>query len=300
MKRILSLNRNRIEFQKYLLSLLIFGSNGIVASFIDLSSQEIVFLRCLIGISFLASLFVLTKRSFTFLEHKKDLLFITMSGISMAIEWLLLFEAYKRLGVGLGMLINYTGPIIVVAFSLIFFKEKISSKKIIALIITFVGTLLISSNILDSGIESKGLICAILSAVFYASMVLFNKKSQNVKGMENSVIQLFVCTIVVIGFVGYKQNLIIDIKQSDILPILWLGAINTGFCCFLYFSSMVRLPVQTVAICGYLEPVSAVLFSYFVLSERMTHLQILGASLIILGAIYCEYKKRVVIDKSKS
>ncbi len=299
MKRIISLNRNKIEFPKYLLSLLIFGSNGVVASFIALSSQEIVFLRCLIGIVFLTALFVISRHRFTFLNHKEDLLFITLSGISMAIEWLLLFEAYKRLGVGLGMLINYTGPIIVVALTPILFKEKITPKKIIALAITFVGTLLISSNVLETGIEATGLICAILSAFFYASMVLFNKKSEHVKGMENSVIQLFICTLVVVSYVYLKQGLDINIKQSDIIPIIWLGAINTGFCCFLYFSSMTRLPVQTVAICGYLEPVSAVVFSYFVLAERMTHTQILGALLIILGAIYCEYRKRVVIDKTK-
>ena len=45
------------------------------------------------------------------------LLFVAISGIAMATDWLLLFEAYAQIGVSLGMLINYTGPAIVIAAS---------------------------------------------------------------------------------------------------------------------------------------------------------------------------------------
>lgn len=39
----------QIDFCKYLFALLLFGSNGTVASYIDLSSSQIVLLRALIG-----------------------------------------------------------------------------------------------------------------------------------------------------------------------------------------------------------------------------------------------------------
>ncbi|MBR2916504.1 MAG: EamA family transporter [Clostridia bacterium] len=52
------------------------------------------------------------------------------------------------------------------------------------------------------------------------------------------------------------------------------------------------MPVQTVAVCGYLEPLSAVLFSAILLDEKITVLQIVGAVLIIGGAMCRELVKR--------
>ena len=47
-----------LDFFKYILALLIFGSNGIVASFIALTSYEIVFFRTMTGALFLILLFI--------------------------------------------------------------------------------------------------------------------------------------------------------------------------------------------------------------------------------------------------
>jgi len=47
--------------------------------------------------------------------------------------------------------------------------------------------------------------------------------------------------------------------------------------------------VQTVAICGYLEPLSAVIFSVIFLTENISHTQMLGAIMIIGGAILGEF-----------
>lgn len=100
----------------YFLALLLFGSNGIVASYISLNSYEIVLLRSLLGSAMLIAIFVLTGRKLTALQNKKDLLFIALSGVAMAADWLFLFEAYAQIGVSLGMLINYCGPAIVWRF----------------------------------------------------------------------------------------------------------------------------------------------------------------------------------------
>lgn len=70
--------------------------------------------------------------------------------------------------------------------------------------------------------------------------------------------------------------------------ILLLGIVNTGFGCWCYFSAIGSLPVQTVAVCGYLEPLSAVIFSALLLHERLTPPQLIGACLIIGGALFAE------------
>ena len=72
------------------------------------------------------------------------------------------------------------------------------------------------------------------------------------------------------------------------LSALLLGVVNTGFGCWCYFSALGALPVQTVAVCGYLEPLSAVIFSALLLHERLMPLQMAGACLIIGGALFAE------------
>ena len=66
----------------------------------------------------------------------------------------------------------------------------------------------------------------------------------------------------------------------------------SSFYFYLYFSPPYKLPVQNVAVCGELEPMSAVAFSVVLLGERMTFLQILGAVFIIGGAMLGELPGR--------
>lgn len=278
------LNQRR-DFLKYLLGLLLFGSNGVVASFIALQSHEIVLLRSVFGSAFLLTLFLMTGGRFTVRQHRKDAFFIVLSGVAMAADWLLLFEAYARIGVSLGMIINYCGPVIVIACSAAFFTERITAKTIFALVSALVGAVLISWQGVQSGIDRVGLLLAVLSAFAYAAMVILNKLSQGITGTENSVIQLLSTCIVVVIYVAIRQGINIHIPVGSLLPVLWIGIVNTGLGCFLYFSSISALPAQTVAICGYLEPLSAVVVSVIILRERMHPLQIIGAVLILGGTM---------------
>lgn len=65
---------------KYILALLLFGSNGIVASYILLDSVEIVYLRTLIGSLILALVFVLTKQKAQFWKNKLHFLYLVPVG----------------------------------------------------------------------------------------------------------------------------------------------------------------------------------------------------------------------------
>ncbi len=279
------------SYIKYISGLLLFGSNGVVANQIDLTSYEIVFLRSLLGGILLTAMFFFRKQELTVLQHKKDLLLIAASGLAMAADWLLLFEAYQKIGVSLGMLINYCGPVIVIVLSPILFKERITLLKLCAVAVALAGVFLISGKAAITGASGWGLVCAGLSALAYAAMVIFNKLSRQVTGLENSMFQLLFALIAVAIFVVYKQGIHIEIAADDWLPILILGFVNTGIGCFFYFSSIGNLPVQTVAICGYLEPLSAVLLSVIFLHEAMGFVQILGATMIIGGTLLGEYEK---------
>ena len=285
-------------FIKYLCALLLFGLNGIVASQISMTSYEIVFLRTLIGSVFLAVLFLLTKEKLTIKKHPRDLVFIVVSGIAMGTSWMFLYEAYQQIGVSLSSLLYYCGPVIVMILSPLIFKEKLTLPKILGFIIVLGGVFLVNGKAAISGGNSWGLFCGGMSALMYFMMVTFNKQSKNITGMENSLIQTAVSFLTVAVFVGFKQHFVMSIPAEDWIWILILGLVNTGLGCYLYFSPLAKLPVQTVAVCGYLEPLSAVIFAALILGETMTLFQILGAVSIIGGAMIGELLGRSKPDTS--
>ena len=145
---------------------------------------------------------------------------------------------------------------------------------------------------MEEKINIFGVFCGLMSAVMYALMVILNKQSQKVQGLENSVIQLITSFLTVAIFVGFKTGYNLSVSGTDLILVIVLGLINTGIGCYLYFSSIGKLPVQTVAICGYLEPLSAVILATVILNETMLPLQIIGAMLIIGGAVFGECYKR--------
>lgn len=280
------------SYFKYILALLLFGSNGIVASFISMNSYEIVLLRTLLGSLLLLAIFLLSKGKFTFYKNKKHFLYLAVSGITMGTSWMLLYEAYTSIGVSISSLLYYCGPVIVMVLSPFLFNEKLTIYKVIGFISVLCGVFLVNGNALSDGSNTFGILCGVLSAVMYAFMVIFNKKATSITGLENSTLQLIISFLTVAVFIGIKQGVIMDIPTESILPLLILGFINTGIGCYFYFSSIGNLPVQSVAICGYLEPLSAVLFSVLILRETMLPIQIIGAVLILGGAILGECMKR--------
>ena len=279
------------SYIKYLTSMLLFGLNGIVAGNIALNSYEIVLFRTLIGSLFILAVFLIKREKFTFLKNKKDLLFIAISGVAMGMSWMFLYEGYNQTGVSIASLLYYTGPVFVMIVSPFLFKERLTATKIVGFIIVVSGIALINGNIFDGQTNLFGLFCGIMSAVTYCVMVTSNKKSKKITGMENSLIQLVVSFITVSLFVAFKSGFSFRVQSGDWVWIIILGVINTGIGCYLFFSSIGGLPVQTVAICGYIEPLAAVILSVVILNERLFPLQIVGAVFIIGGAVFGECVK---------
>ncbi len=273
---------------KYITALLLFGSNGIVASHITLSSYEIVFTRTLIGALFLVLIFVSSKQKMRFWRNKAHFFYLLISGVSMGASWMFLFEAYRQIGVSVATLVYYCGPVIVMIFSQAIFKEKITAVKFIGFVAVLLGMFFVNQQTLLQGQLSWGLGFGILSAVMYAFMVIFNKKAASITGLENPMWQLIASFVTVAVFLVLQQGLSIHLETRNLPSILLLGIVNTGIGCYFYFSSISDLPVQTVAILGYLEPLSALFFSAALLAESLVFLQLIGAVLILGGAAFGE------------
>ncbi len=275
-------------YSKYIAALLLFGSNGIVASYILLNSYEIVFLRTLIGIIFLILVFALSKQKVHIWKNKSHFLYLVISGMAMGTSWMFLYEAYSQIGVSIASLAYYCGPVIVMVLSPVLFKEKMTSAKLLGFLAVIIGMLCVNGQAWSQGGNSWGVICGVLSAITYAIMVIFNKKAKSITGLENAMCQLFTSFLTVSIFIGLKQGFSFNVMQGNLIPILLLGVVCTGIGCYFYFSSIGGLSVQTVSIVGYLEPLSALIFSAAILGEKLSLVQIAGAMLILGGAAFGE------------
>ncbi|MZQ98157.1 MAG: EamA family transporter [Acidaminobacter sp.] len=273
---------------KYVFSLLLFGSNGIMASLILLSSYEVVFWRTLIGSLFLLALFLMSGGKFKAIHHKKHWVYALISGAALGISWIFLFEAYSEIGVSVASLAYYCGPVLVIAISPFLFNERLTAARLAGLGAVMLGMLFVNGlGLLTNGL-SWGLFCGLSSAVMYAVMIVFNKKASQVTGLENALYQLVMSFITVALYTFFRQGAPSLSVTEYLLPILIFGLVNTAVGCFLYFAAIDHLSAGSVSIIGYLEPLSALVFSAVFLHEQLTELQVIGAVLILSGAAFSE------------
>lgn len=179
------------------------------------------------------------------------------------------------------------------ALSPLIFGEKLTGGKIAGFIAVACGAFLIAAQGLGGNMPIAGIACGIASAFCYALMVIASKGAPHIEGLENSTLQVsaaFVTALVLTLITqGAPSFLSVGVAASiDWRAVVMLGVVNTGIGCLLYFSAVAKLPVQTVAVVGYLEPLSAVVFSAVLLGEAITPVRLMGAALIIGGAIFCE------------
>lgn len=81
----------------FAVSLLLFGSNGIVASAIPLSSYQIVYLRTGLGSLLLGVILLAARRHLSVLEHPRQFACVVASGVFMGVSWLFLYRDIRTL-----------------------------------------------------------------------------------------------------------------------------------------------------------------------------------------------------------
>lgn len=272
------------DYAKFVSSLVLFGSNGVMAAHILLPSCDIVVMRTLIGALFLGVVFI-AKRPKPNLNGARNVSLVVASGVSMGLSWLFLYEAYQAVGVAVSSLAYYCAPIMVMALSPLIFKEKLTCRVVISFAIVLVGALALNWGAVDGVASSWGLFCGWMSAVCHAAMVVFSKMADKVEGLTSSLVQLVASFIVSAVFLALTGGLPFAVPADSWIWIAVLGVVNTGLGCYLYFSSFEGLSAQTVAILGYLEPLSAVVCALVFLGEPMGSWEVVGGALIIGGAM---------------
>lgn len=276
----------------YIVSLLIFGSNGVFASHIDMTSAEIVCMRTLIGSLALILVLLVSRTKLDCAVMKREAFKLIAAGICLGVNWALLFEAYKLMSVSIATLTYYLAPIIVLLLSPLLLREKQSARAYIGMCAAVVG-LVLAVGLGDTYVTATGLIVGLGSAVFYAGLIILNKKIDGVTGLPLTTIEMVIAACVMLPYVlltGGRVGFPPDMEGT--LYLIFLCLVNTGLACWLYFSSMNRLPARAVALFGYVDPVSALIFSAVFLGDRMGALQIAGAVLVFAGAAFGQSKPK--------
>ena len=290
----MSRSKNLILF---VASMVIFGTNGLIVANISLGSAEIVLMRTFLGSLFLLAI-VLVKRSFSFADLKADLIPATIGGAALGLNWVLLFSAYRSAGVGLSTLTYYCGPIIVLALSPVLFKEKLTWNKLLAIAAVAVGMFCITGDIEPGSDVQTGILFGGGAALLYASLIVANKRVKRLSGLNCAMYELIVAFFVVLIYlVASNVKLPVIPAAEDIVWVLVIGLVNTGLAYYLYFSSLQKLPGQTVALVCYIDPLTALLISGAFLGEKLLGVQIAGAVLILGGACLGELKFKKTENK---
>ncbi len=289
--------KSKIQF---LLSMIIFGTIGVFVRYIDLSSSEIALLRGLIGSLFLMTVMFMMKKKISWVLVKVNALVLLLSSIALGGNWIFLFQAYKHTTISNAALSYYFAPVFVLILSPLVLKEKLSTKKIICIGVAMLGMLLIVGNggLSTSGLDDLiGIGYGLMAAVFYASLMLFNKFIKNMDGLETTLIQLGTATLLLIPYVFFTEGFgILEVSSSSIPFILILGIVHTGIGFLLFFSGMQKLKGQSIAALSYVDPITSLVISAVILQEQMTFVQMLGGALL-LGSTFVSENKSIKFPK---
>lgn len=246
-----------------------------------LPSLEIVFFRSLFGVLMIAWIITKKKISFFGKEHK----LLTLRGLSGFTALALHFYTLSKISLGTGMILNYTSPIFVALFAILFLGEKPG-----LLILSMIGLAFGGVSLL-LGFEPNGwhiaFLTGILSAIFAAiSYVLVRA----IKHKESPFTIIFY-------FTGLST-----VSSAFFLPgnfmwpnlFEWLLLIGVGLGSFygqLWMTiSLRRTPASIATPFSYVAPILTFFYGFLFFDEKLSLSSLLGVLLIILAGCVISWK----------
>ncbi len=280
-------NRNRLA---YIISMLTFGTIAPFVRAIPVSSGEVALYRAVLAALLIGVYLAATGKKIPVKSAGKDVLLLLLSGAVMGFNWIFLFEAYKYTTVSVATLSYYFAPSIVTAVSVILFREPLGRRQIFCFIGSTLGLILITGvQGSNGGSDWIGILFGLAAAVFYACVILFNKRIRSVEGIQRTFLQFLAAIAAVLPYVALTEGFHLSaLDGKGWAALLTVGLIHTGITYCLYFGSVKEMPGQQAAVLGYLDPLAAVFISVAFLGERLSVAQWVGASMILVFSVWNE------------
>ena len=219
----------------------------------------------------------------------KTIIFLILSGLATGLSWLCYFKALQLGNVNKVTPIDKSSTILTMVLAMIFLREKMRVFKVISIVLIGIGTYLMIEKKKDNkqAKDNKWLLYAFGSAIFASLTSILGKIG--IEGVESNlgtairtIVVLVMAWIVV--FVTKKQS---EIKKIDkrSWKFLLLSGLTTGLSWLCYYKALQEGEASIVVPIDKLSIVITIVFSYFILKEKLSKKSMLGLIGIIVGTL---------------
>lgn len=204
------------------------------------------------------------------------------------IYYLILLKAYSLLPAQVAQPLNMIWPLILVFLSGPLLSQKIPRRSYVALIVSFAGVYIVSSQgspFSPGKSDPAGVLLALGSSLFWALYFIFNmrdKRRESIKLLSNFIIASLYLTIFVIVTDGFVMP---DLKAA--IAGIYVGIFEMGLAFYLWLRAL-KLASSTDRIANlvYLAPFLSLIFINIFLDEKIYITTPAGLMLIIGGIVY--------------
>ncbi len=286
----------RAKFNKnpYLFAVISVFLWSTVASFFKLALRQIDYIQLLFFASIVSTLALfivisLQKKLYPLLHcSRRDIFRSFLMGIlNPFIYYLILFKAYSILPAQEAQPLNYTWPIVLSILSVIFLGQKMHIKSYIAIVLSFIGVMIISTGGHVSSMHFSNItgdILAVSSSVIWASFWILN-----VKDKREPEIKLFMSFL----FSLPATAIILLLLSKPIIPcfkvivfVIYIGLFEMGLT-FLVWLKALQLSKNNASISNiiYLSPFISLIFIHYIVGEHILLSSIMGLAFIVGGIV---------------
>jgi drug/metabolite transporter (DMT)-like permease len=289
-------------------AIVIFGLNASVARVImsaGITPIELSFFRAA-GTTVVAALALLVIERSGFRVTRKQLGGLALIGIfGVALIQVAYAVAVKNLPVGIALLFEYSGIILVALFAFFVFRERMKHRLWFALAAVVVG-LAIVANVWSVQLNPVGVIAGVLAAVFLAAYFLMSERMLH----HASVLKVSFWTMLAASLIwlvpAAPWNFELSTFSSSIslggtleqisvplwMPLVWVSVVGTFGAYVLSFLGIKYLRATPAGVLSTGEVLFAFLFGWLWLGETLQPVQILGVVFVIVGILVAQTARK--------
>lgn len=200
------------------------------------------------------------------------------------------FSAMSVMSLSAAAILLYTSPIFVMLMSAVFFKERITVQKIIAVFVSLAGLCLVTGVFGGATITPAGIALGLLSAVGYALYSIFGRaaidhgySSLTMTSWSFAFAAVFSAFLTDYGAIGAA------ISASPVfIPYSVLFAVVVSVAPYLLYSAGLKgTETGKAAVIASVEPVAASVFGAVVFHEIPSVYSVLGILLVLAALVLC-------------
>ena len=199
------------------------------------------------------------------------------------------FLGLQYISAGLGRLILFLYPTLVVLLSVAFLHKHPSTREIVALVVTYSGVAVVMSTVLGGGNANLPLGAALCfaSATGYAVyLVASSQVVQRVGSIRFTAYATTVASILCIAqFFVLRPLAALALPPAVYGIAIAMAIFSTVLPVFITSEALRRIGANQVALIGALGPVTTIFFGWIGLDETMTPVQLAGAALVLGGVM---------------